>query len=71
VILRRYDFSSELHKNKRVSDRSFERAEKRFGKKGVVDLTAINAHYTLLAMEMNVARYETPKDGKKLTRFPE
>jgi 4-carboxymuconolactone decarboxylase len=66
-----YDFSSELHKNKRVSDRTFERAEKRFGKKGVVDLTAINAYYTLLAMEMNVARYETPKDGKKLTRFPE
>jgi 4-carboxymuconolactone decarboxylase len=66
-----YDFSSELHRNKRVSDRTFERAEKRFGKKGVVDLTAINAYYTLLAMEMNVARYETPKDGKKLTRFPE
>ena len=37
----------------------------------MVDLTAINAYYTLLAMEMNVARYETPKDGKKLTRFPE
>ena len=66
-----YDFLSELHRNKRVSDRTFERAEKRFGKKGVVDLTAINGYYTLLAMEMNVARYETPKDGKKLTRFPE
>jgi 4-carboxymuconolactone decarboxylase len=66
-----YDFLSELHKNKRVSDRSFERAEKRFGKKGVVDLTAINGYYTLLAMEMNVARYEAPKDGKKLPRFPE
>jgi len=36
-----YDFLSELHRNKRVSDRTFERAEKRFGKKGVVDLTAI------------------------------
>jgi len=66
-----YDFSSELYKNKRVSDRTFERAEKRFGKKGVVDLTAINAYYALLAMELNVARYETPKDGKKLGRFPE
>jgi 4-carboxymuconolactone decarboxylase len=66
-----YDFLSELHRNKRVSDRTFERAEKRFGKKGVVDLTAINGYYTLLAMEMNVARYEIPKDGKKLTRFPE
>jgi 4-carboxymuconolactone decarboxylase len=66
-----YNFSTELHKNKRVSDRTFERAEKQFGKKGVVDLTGINAYYTLLAMQLNVARYEVPKDAKKLTRFPE
>ena len=33
--------------------------------------TAINAYYTLLAMELNAARYEAPKDGKKLPRFPE
>jgi len=66
-----YDFSMELHKNKRVSDHSYERAEKRFGKKGIVDLTGINAYYTLLAMQMNVAQYQIPKDGKKLVRFPE
>jgi 4-carboxymuconolactone decarboxylase len=66
-----YDFSTELYKNKRVSDRTFERAEKHFGKKGVVDLTGINAYYTLLAMQMNVARYQVPKDAKKLTRFPQ
>ena len=66
-----YDFSVELHKNKRVSDVTFARAEKRFGKKGVVDLTGINAYYTLLAMQMNVAQYQIPKDGKKLPRFPE
>ncbi|MFZ6773382.1 carboxymuconolactone decarboxylase family protein [Undibacterium sp. SXout7W] len=66
-----YDFSVELHKNKRVSDVTFARAEKRFGKKGVVDLTGINAYYTLLAMQMNVAQYQVPKDFKKLPRFPE
>jgi 4-carboxymuconolactone decarboxylase len=66
-----YDFSTELHRNKRVSDRTFERADKRFGKKGVVDLTGINAYYTLLAMQLNVAQYQAPKDVKKLTRFPE
>jgi 4-carboxymuconolactone decarboxylase len=66
-----YDFSIELHRNKRVSDRSFERAEKRFGKKGVVDLTGINAYYTLLAMQMNAAQYQAPKDSKRLARFPE
>ena len=66
-----YDFSTELHKNKRVSDRTFERADRRFGKKGVVDLTGINAYYTLLAMQLNVAQYQVPKDFKKLTRLPE
>ena len=66
-----YDFSIELHRNKRVSDWTFERAEKRFGKRGVVDLTGINAYYALLAMQLNVAQYPMPKDGKKLVRFPE
>jgi 4-carboxymuconolactone decarboxylase len=28
-----YDFSTELHKNKRVSEATFARADKRFGKK--------------------------------------
>ncbi|MDB5822990.1 MAG: carboxymuconolactone decarboxylase family protein [Herminiimonas sp.] len=66
-----YDFSTELHNNKRVSDRTFDRAEKRFGKKGVVDLTGINAYYTLLAMQLNVAQYRMPADGKPLVRFPQ
>lgn len=66
-----YDFSIELHRNKRVSDQTYERAQQRFGHKGVVDLTGINAYYTLLAMQMNVAEYQLPKDAKKLPRFPE
>ena len=66
-----YEFTTELHRNKRVSDRTFERAEKRFGKKGVVDLTGISGYYTLLAMQLNAAKYEIPRDGKKLSRFPD
>jgi len=66
-----YDFSTELHKNKRVSDRTYERAQKRFGNKGIVDMTGINAYYTLLAMQMNVAQYQVAKDVKKLVRMPE
>jgi 4-carboxymuconolactone decarboxylase len=65
-----YDFSTELHHNKRVSDATFARAEKRFGKQGVVDLTGINAYYALLAMQLNVAGYEAPKEAKRLERFP-
>jgi 4-carboxymuconolactone decarboxylase len=65
-----YAFSTELHHTKRVSDRTYARAEARFGKQGVVDLTGINAYYTLLAMQLNMAQYEMPKDGRRLTRFP-
>lgn len=65
-----YDFSSELHKNKHVSDFTFARAEQRFGKQGVVDLTAINAYYTSLAMQMNAAQYQVPQDAQRLQRFP-
>ena len=66
-----YNVSTELQRTKRVSDASYERAEKRFGKKGVVDLVGITAYYTLLAMEMNTARFQMPADGTKLPRFPE
>ena len=65
-----YAFSTELHRTKRVSDTTYARAEKRFGRQGVIDLTGVNAYYTLLAMEMNMAQYEPPKGYKRLERFP-
>lgn len=66
-----YDFTNELQENKRVSDATFARAEKRFGKPGTVDLAAIGGYYTFLAMELNAARYPLPKDGTPLPRLPE
>ena len=66
-----YQFSTELQVNKRVSDATFARVEKRWGKKGVLDLTGINAYYTLLAMELNVANYPGVKGETGLRRFPD
>ena len=66
-----YQFSTELQVNKRVSDATFARVEKRWGKKGVLDLTGINAYYTLLAMELNVANYPGVKGEAGLRRFPD
>lgn len=66
-----YDFTSELQDTKRVSDATFARAEARFGKPAIVDLAAISGYYTLLAMELNAARYPIPKDGRPLPRLPE
>jgi len=65
-----YDFLTELNRTRRVSDSTFERAQRRFGARGVVDLTGINGYYALLAMQLNVARYPAPKDGVRLARFP-
>jgi 4-carboxymuconolactone decarboxylase len=65
-----YDFTTELLRNKSVSDATFDRAEQRFGKKGTVDMTAIAGYYGLLAMQLNMARYQSG-DGPRLPRFPQ
>lgn len=65
-----YAYSTELLKNHQVSDATYAAVEKRFGKKGVVDLTGILGYYTFLAMQMNVAEYQLPEGGKKLPRLP-
>jgi 4-carboxymuconolactone decarboxylase len=66
-----YDFTIELHRNKHVSDATYERAIKRFGEVGVLDIAGINGYYTNLAMTLNTARFPIPADGARLPRFPE
>ena len=51
-----YDFVTELQRDRAVSDPTYVRALKRFGEKGVVDLAGIAGYYSLLSMEMNMAR---------------
>ncbi len=65
-----YDFTMELLRNKRVSDATYDRALKKFGEKGVVDLIGFNGYYALLAMTFNTARIAAT-DGKKMPRFPD
>jgi 4-carboxymuconolactone decarboxylase len=65
-----YNFTDELLKKKQVSDTTFERAKARFGTRGVVDMAGIAGYYTFLAMQLNMANYQTVvKDGKKLPRL--
>ncbi len=66
-----YDFCTELHVNKSVADATYERALKRFGEHGVIDMLGINGYYTFLAMIMNGTRTVVP-DGKPapLKAFP-
>jgi 4-carboxymuconolactone decarboxylase len=55
-----YQFCTELHENKKVSDRAFEAVKQRFGEQGVMDLTAVNGYYVLVAMVLNVDRTPIP-----------
>jgi 4-carboxymuconolactone decarboxylase len=55
-----YDVCIELHRLRRVSDRSWDRAIALFGEQGVVDLIGINGYYAMLAMVMNAARTPAP-----------
>ena len=66
-----YDFITELLTTKGVSDNTYKRAVARYGESGVVDITGIIGYYSLIGMQMNVARTAIP-DGKPLPlpRFP-
>ncbi len=58
-----YDFCSELHANKSISDATYNRALASFGEQGIMDMLGINGYYTFLAMIMNGTRTAVP-DGK-------
>jgi 4-carboxymuconolactone decarboxylase len=65
-----YAYVSELQRNHQVSDATFDRARARFGEKGILDIGGIVGYYTLLAIELNAARYPIPADAKPLPRLP-
>ena len=66
-----YNFCTELHQNKSVSDATYARMLKAFGEQGIIDAIGISGYYTLLAMTLNTAR--TPVPGGRtpaLAAFP-
>ena len=55
-----------------MCDATYERALKKFGEPGVIDLIGISGYYGLLAMVMNVARTAVPEGNPlPLTAFPQ
>ena len=55
-----YEFCTELHRDKAVSDATYAAAVKRFGERGVVDLIGVSGYYTLVSMVLNVDRHPLP-----------
>ncbi len=67
-----YDFCTEIHRLKRVSDATYARALQKFGERGVIDMLGVNGYYTFLAIVMNATRTALPATTKEpLKRFPE
>ncbi|MEQ1760308.1 MAG: carboxymuconolactone decarboxylase family protein [Vicinamibacterales bacterium] len=52
-----YNFVTELHDRRRVSDSTFRAARDLLGEKGVVDLIGVLGYYDLVSMVLNVDRY--------------
>jgi len=64
-----YDFATELHRTKEVSDATFDRAKARFGEQGVIDLVAVCGYYTAVAMTLNLSRVPLPEGAVPLKRL--
>ena len=57
-----YDFTCELQANRSVSDETYDKALALLGPAGVVELTALNGYYAMIAMTLNEHRVPLP-DG--------
>ena len=55
-----YDFSCELQTNRAVSDETYGKALALLGPAGVVELTALNGYYAMIAMTLNEHRIPLP-----------
>lgn len=66
-----YEFCTELHRNRSVSDATYAKAVAAFGEQGVIDAVGISGYYTLIAMVLNTARVPVPAGQKPaLQPFP-
>jgi 4-carboxymuconolactone decarboxylase len=55
-----YDFVVELHRSRRVSDRTYRRVNAILGDAATVELVGILGYYTLISMSLNVFRAALP-----------
>ncbi len=64
-----HDFVHELHKRRRVSDRTYKRLQAVLGDRGIVELVGILGYYTGVSMILNAFNVPLP-DGTE-PYFPE
>jgi 4-carboxymuconolactone decarboxylase len=59
-----YDFCTQLHRTRKVSDATYKRAVGLFGERGVMDLIGVSGYYTAVSMTLNVAEVPVPAGQK-------
>jgi len=59
-----YDFCTQLHRTKKVTDATYKKAVELFGEKGVTDLVGVSGYYTAVSMTLNVAEVQVPAGEK-------
>ncbi len=59
-----YDFCTQLHRARNVSDAAYHRAIELLGEKCVMDLIGVSGYYTLVSMTLNVAKVPLPEGVK-------
>ncbi len=59
-----YGFSTELRRDRNVSDATYAKALAQFGERGVLDLVAVAGYYDLVCMTLNVAEVPVPAGSK-------
>ena len=64
-----YEFCTELHRSRKVSDARYRRAVALVGEQGVMDLIGASGYYTLVSMTLNVAQVPVPA-GEKVPLRP-
>ena len=55
-----YDFSTQLHRDMKVSDAVYKAAAAKFGEQGIVDLIGVNGYYDIVSMTLSVAQVGLP-----------
>ena len=65
-----YDLVQELYKTRRVSDRTYKRAQALFGDSGMVELVGILGYYALVAMMLDVFQAVPPADAPQYFAEP-
>ena len=59
-----YEFCTQLHRKRTVTDTAYRRAVALVGEQGVLDLIGASGYYTLVSMTLNVARVPLPAGEK-------